>query len=463
MTTTMLAGSQIRGLRSLLRGDLIEPGQPGYEKARRVHNGLIDKRPALIARCLSATDVIAAVNFGREHNLALAVRGGGHHGAGLGTCDGGLVIDLAGMRGIRVDPARGQVRVEGGCTWGDVDHATHPFGLAVPAGWPSTTGVGGLTLGGGLGYLTRRYGLTIDNLLGVDLVLADGRFVTASSDENEDLFWAVRGGGGSFGVVTSFLFRGCPVSTVYGGPIFWPMARAGTILRFWRDLMLSGPEDLNGWFGFQTVPPTDRFPQALHLEQMAVIVWCYTGDVNKAEAVFRPIRAVARPALDLAGPVPYPALQSMFDELYPSGWHWHWQSDFFIDLSQAAIDLHLQHAAQLPTVHSLAHLYPVNGAAQRVGPGDSAWSFREANFVQVIAGLDPDPALVEQLRDWVEGYGWALRPYSAGGGYVNMMMDGAEANVKAAYRDNYTRLAAIKARYDPHNLFRVNHNIRPAQ
>ena len=340
---SLLDETAVSAFKASLRGELDPAGDAGYDEARKLYNGMIDKRPAFIARCVDAADVIAAVNFGREHNLLIAVRGGGHNGAGLGTCDDGLVIDLSRMRGIRVDPARREVRVEGGCTWGDVDHATHPFGLAVPTGFISTTGVGGLTLGGGVGYLTRRYGLTIDNLLGVDMVLADGSFVTANANENADLFWAVRGGGGNFGVVTSFLFRGNPVGpTVYGGPIFWPMEHAGKVMRFWRDLILSGPEELNGWFGFHTVPPVDMFPQEHHLKKMAVITWCYTGDLEKAEQVFKPIREVAPAAMDFAGPIPLPALQSMFDGLYPPGLQWYWNADFVTDLTDEAIDLHIQ-------------------------------------------------------------------------------------------------------------------------
>jgi hypothetical protein len=355
------------------------------------------------------------------------------------------------------------VRVEGGCTWGDVDHATHPFGLAVPTGFISTTGVGGLTLGGGLGYLTRRYGLTIDNLLGVDIVLADGRLVAANAQENPDLFWAVRGGGGNFGVVTSFLFRGNPVgAAVYGGPIFWPLEHAGVVMRFWRDLILTAPEELNGWFGFHTVPPVEMFPQEHHLKKMAVVTWCYTGDPDRAEQVFKPIREVAPPAMDFAGPIPLPALQSMFDGLYPPGLQWYWNADFVTDLSDEAIDRHVQYGDQLPSVHSTMHLYPINGAAHRVGKQDTAWSFREANFVQVIVGVDPDPANNPRTIAWSKEYWRRMHPNSAGGAYVNMMMDEGQERVQAAYRDNYPRLAQVKAKYDPGNLFRVNQNIKPA-
>jgi FAD/FMN-containing dehydrogenase len=453
----------VEELGSRIRGNIILPEDKIYNEARKVYNGMIDKQPALIVRCASVADIIAAVNFARENKLPLAVRGGGHNGAGLGICDDGLVIDLSAMRGVRVDPAQREVRVEGGAVWGDVDHATHPFGLAVPTGFISTTGVGGLTLGGGVGYLTRKHGLTIDNLLSVDIVLADGSFVTASAKENPDLFWAVRGGGGNFGVVASFLFRANPISkTVYGGPIFWPMEHADKVMRFWRDLILSDPKELNGWFGFHHVPPADMFPQEHHLKKMAVIVWCYTGEQEKAEQVFKPIREVAPPAIDFAGPIPFPTLQSMFDGLYPAGLQWYWNADFVTDLNDEVINHHIQYAKQLPTVHSTMHLYPINGAAQNVGKNDTAWSYRDANFVQVIVGVDPDPANNERIIAWSKEYWRTLHPFSAGGGYVNMMMDEGQDRVKAAYRDNYTRLAQIKAKYDPQNLFRLNQNIQPA-
>lgn len=458
----LLDEAVVAAFKGSLRGQLIQPGDDHYDEARQLYNGMIDKRPGLIARCMDAADVQAAVNFARENALLLAVRGGGHNGAGLGSCDDGLVIDLSPMKGIRVDPAAGTVRVEGGCTWGDVDHATYPFGLAVPTGFLSTTGVGGLTLGGGLGYLTRRFGLTIDNLLEVDMVLADGRFVTANAEEHEDLFWAVRGGGGNFGVVTSFLFKGCPVSTVYGGPMFWEMEHAATVMPYWRDLILTGSNDINGWFGFHTVPPVDMFPAEHHLKKMAVITWCYTGDLGKAEQVFAPIRALAPLAMDFTGPIPLPTLQSLFDGLYPPGLQWYWNADFFTELDDEVIRLHLKHAAQLPTIHSTMHLYPINGAAHQVGERDTAWSFREANFAQVIVGVDPDPANNGRMIQWSKRYWQALHPYSAGGAYVNMIMDEGAGRVQNAYRGNYPRLAQIKARYDPHNLFRVNQNIQPA-
>lgn len=444
-----------------LRGSLLRSGDAGYEQARRVYNGMIDRYPALIARCVDVADVIAAVNFARERHLPLAVRGGGHNGPGLGTCDDGLVIDLSGMKGIRVDPSARAVRVEGGCTWGEVDHATHPFGLATPSGFISTTGVGGLTLGGGIGYLSRALGLTLDNLLSVDMVLADGSFVIASTQEHADLFWAIRGGGGNFGVVTSFLFQLHPISTVYGGPIFWPLEQAADLLRFWRDFILNAPEEINGWFAFITVPPIPLFPEQFHLQKMCAIVWCCTAALSRAEKLFKPIRAFGTPAMDFARPVPWPVLQSLFDALYPAGLQWYWKADFFTDLSDEVIDLHVKHGTQLPTMHSTSHLYPINGAVHRVGAGETAFSFRDANFAEVIVGVDPDPANNERMIQWARDYWMALHPYSAGGGYINMMMDEGAENVKAAYRDNYARLAQTKATYDPSNLFHVNQNIPP--
>jgi FAD/FMN-containing dehydrogenase len=461
--TSALEETAIQELATRLRGALLRPSNTGYAEASQVYNAMINKNPALIARCVDVADVIAAVNFAREHQLTLAVRGGGHSGPGLGTCDDGLVIDLSEMKGIRVDPVARTARVEGGCTWGDVDHATHPFGLATPSGFISTTGVGGLTLGGGIGYLSRTLGLTVDNLLGVDMVLADGSFVTASAQEHADLFWAVRGGGGNFGIVTSFLFQLHPISTVYGGPMLWPIDQAVDLLKFWRNFILNAPEEINGWFGFATVPPAPPFPEQFHLQKMCIIVWCSNAPLERAEEFLKPIRVNLPPAVDFAGPVPWPALQSLFDALYPAGLQWYWKADFFTDLSDKAIDLHAKYGAQLPTMHSTMHLYPINGAAHRASTGDTAFSFRDANFAEVVVGVDPDPANNERMIQWARDYWMALHPYSAGGGYINMMMDEGEDNVKAAYRDNYARLAQIKATYDPSNLFHVNQNIAPTR
>jgi hypothetical protein len=453
----------MQDLKANLRGELIQPDDRNYDDARKVYNAMIDKRPRAVARCADVADVITCVNFARTDKVLLAVRGGGHSGPGLGTCDDGLVIDLSRMKGIRVDPEARTVRVEGGCTWGDVDHATHAFGLAAPSGFVSTTGVGGLTLGGGVGYLSRTYGLTIDNLLGVDMVLADGRFVKADASNNPDLFWAIRGGGGNFGVVTSFQFRLHPVSTVYGGPMLWPMERAGSILKTWRDFILGAPEDMNGWFAFLTVPPGPPFPEKFHLQKMCGIVWCDTAAKEKSEKRFAAIRKdFGAPAIDFAGPIPWPTLQTLFDPLLTPGMQWYWKADFFKELSQNAIDLHVQHGAKLPTMISTMHIYPINGAAQKVGRNDTAFNFRDANFAGVIVGVDPEPANNQKMISWAKDYWNALHPHSAGGAYINMIMDEGQDQVKASYRDNYDRLASIKKKYDPTNLFHVNQNIRPS-
>lgn len=448
-------------LKSSFRGGLIQPSDTAYESARKVYNGMINKRPRLIARCVDVADVIAAVRFGVDNGMLTAIRGGGHNGAGLGICDDGLVIDLSRMKGIRVNPSDKTVRVEAGCVWGDVDHATHAFGLATPSGFISTTGVAGLTLGGGIGYLTRRYGLTIDNLLAVDVVLADGSFVTASSRENSDLFWALRGGGGNFGVVTSFEFRLHPVSTVQFGPTFWPLEEAGTVLRAYRDFIKKAPEDVSGYFAFLTVPPAPMFPAHLHLKKVCGIVWCATGTPEQTEAATRPMRSVGHALLDQVGTAAFPVVQSLFDGLYVSGLQWYWRADNFTELSEEAIARHVEHGSKLPTMHSTMHLYPVNGAPQRVGKSDTAYSFREALFAEVIVGVDPDPANNEEITNWCRNYWEALHPFSAGGAYVNFMMEEGQERVQATYRENYERLVAIKRKYDPNNFFRVNQNIQP--
>lgn len=457
------SNAQVEKFKSMLRGQLLTPSDEGYDKARAVYNAMIDKRPALIAQCVDVADVIAAVNFARDTGTIVAIRGGGHNGPGLGTVEGGLVIDLRRMRGIRVDPTAHTVHVQGGCTWGDVDHATHPFGMATPSGFISSTGVGGLTLGGGIGYLTRKFGLTIDNLVGVDIVLADGSFVTANATENPDLFWAVRGGGGNFGVVTSFEYQLHPISTVYGGPMLWPMERAPELLEIWRDFILEAPEDVNGWFAFLTVPPSPAFPEKFHLKKMCAIVWCDTSPIKEAEKRFVSIRKLfGEPVVNGVGPLPWPALQTLFDPLFPPGLQWYWKADFFNELNSQAIALHEKHGAKLPTMLSTMHIYPINGAAQRIAKHETAFSFRDANFAEVIAAIDPDPINNAKMITWAQEYWKALHPYSAGGAYINMIMDEGQENVKAAYRDNYNRLVTIKNKYDKKNLFRVNQNISPS-
>jgi hypothetical protein len=445
-----------------LRGGLIEPNDACFDEARKVYNAMISRKPRLIAKCADVADVMASVQFARKHGLLVSIRGGGHNAGGLGICDEGLVIDLSAIKFVHVDAAERTVRVGGGCTWGDVDHATHAFGLAIPSGIISTTGVGGLTLGGGMGHLTRKYGLTIDNLLAADLVLADGRFVVASAEENSDLFWAIRGGGGNFGVATSFLFQAHPVHTVCAGPMLWDLDEANDILKWYREFIVQAPEDINGFFTFLTVPPGPPFPEPLHFRKMCGIVWCYDGPLDKANQILEPLRSVRRPAFEFFAPMPFPMLQSLFDGLYTPGLQWYWKADFVKELSDEAIALHLKHSSDLPTLHSTMHLYPVNGAAQRHGMSETPWSHRDATWSEVIVGVDPDPANKDRITHWARNYWEALHPYGTGGAYVNFMMeDEGEDRIRATYGQNYERLAKIKAKYDPDNFFRVNQNIKP--
>jgi hypothetical protein len=420
-----------------------------------------DKKPRLIAAVADVADVIRCVNFARDEKVIVAIQGGGHNAGGLGSVDDGLVIKLSRMKGIRVDPEARTVRVEGGCTWGDVDHATHAFGFAVPSGIISTTGVGGLALGGGLGHLTRGCGLTIDNILEVDVVLADGRFVTANAKKNSDLFWAVRGGGGNFGVVTSFLFRMHPVHTNYAGPILWELGEAAEVMKWWSKFLKKAPKELTGFFMFLTVPPGPPFPQHLHLKKMCAVAWCYSGPLKSAEKVFKPIRAFKKPALDLVGPIPHPVWNSMFDGLYPPGHQWYWKADFVKDLSDEAIALHVKHGSELPTMQSTMHMYPIDGVASKVRPDATPWGYRDARFAEVIVGVDPDPGNKDTLVKWARDYWNAVHPHNLPGAYVNFMMaDEGDDRIKATYGKNYKKIAAIKKKYDKNNLFRVNQNIK---
>jgi FAD/FMN-containing dehydrogenase len=454
--------SKAETFKASLHGRLIQPSDHDYDEVRKVYNGMIDRHPGLIAQCTDVADVIASVNYGRDNNMLVAVRGGGHNAGGLGVCDDGLVIDLARMRGIRVDPKKRTVRVEGGCNWGDVDHATHAFGLAVPTGTISTTGVAGLALGGGMGHLTRKYGLTIDNLLGADMVLADGSFVTVSAEENTDLFWAIRGGGGNFGVITSFLFNAHEVHTDYAGPILYEIDEAAEVMQWYRDFITDATEDLTGFFAFLVVPPVPLFPEHLHNKTMCGVVWCYCGPLEKAEDVFKPIRDFKPAAFDHAGTLPHPVLNSIFDPLYPPGLQWYWRADFINELSDKAIPLHVKHGSALPTPHSTTHFYPINGAAHRVGNNETPWAYRDSTWAQVIVGVDPSPSNSKKITNWTKNYWDELHPYSAGGAYVNFMMEEGHDRIKATYGNNYERLVEVKNKYDPRNLFRVNQNIKPS-
>jgi FAD/FMN-containing dehydrogenase len=445
-----------------LHGSVTRPTDPDYDEVRALYNAMIDKRPALIARCADVDDVVASVNFGREQGLEIAIRCGGHNGPGLGSVDKGLVIDLSGLKNITVDPDGRTAAVGGGCLAGDIDAATHEHGLATPLGIISTTGAGGLILGGGIGHLSRKCGLSIDNILGAQVVLADGSVVNANENENPDLHWAIRGGGGNFGVVTQLTLQLHPVAMVVAGPMFWELERTADLLRWYRDFIVQAPEDLNGFFAFASVPPAPMFPEELHLQKVAAVVWCWTGPEEGAADALAEARAQEGLLLDGVQPMPLPALNSAFDGIYPAGDQWYWRADFVETIPDEAVELHAEWGAKMPTWKSTMHLYPIDGAAHRAGPGDTPWVYRNANWGAVMAGVDPDPANVDAIGAWSRGYHDALHPYSAGGAYVNMMMEEGQDRVEASYGENYTRLAKIKAEYDPANLFHVNQNIRPA-
>lgn len=449
----------IEQLEPHLRGHIVLPDQNNYDESRKVYNGSIDKRPGAIVYCVDVADVIASVNFARENNILLAVRGGGHNGGGLGICDEGMVIDLSGLKSVRVNTADNTVRVGGGNVWGEVDHATHPFGLAVPAGIISTTGVGGLTLGGGVGHLSRKYGLTIDNVLEADMVLADGSFVTVNSEQNQDLYWAIRGGGGNFGIVTSFKFQAHPVKTVIGGPTLWPIEKTEEILEWYHDFIHSTDEALNG-FAATMVIPGPPFPEFLHMNPYCGIVWCYCGDPAKFEELFKPVLDM-NPIFEHVGEMPYPSVQTLFDGLMPPGMQWYWRADFFTELNAESRRLHREYGSTIPTPLSQMHLYPISGAAAKPGLTDTPWAYRDAKYAGVFVGVDPDPAKFDVLSSWAKAYQEALHPYSSGGAYTNFMMNEGQERVMASYRQNYDRLKQIKQKYDPENLFRVNQNIDP--
>ena len=458
-TVTTLEG--LDELRAQVRGEVITSDDGRYEQARQVYNAMIDKRPALVARCRDIADVRAALAFGRANGLDIAVRGGGHNGAGFGTVDDGIVIDLSPMRWVRVDPEARTAHVGGGCMLADIDHATHAFGLAAPVGIIGTTGVG-LLLGGGVGHLTRKHGLSIDNVLAADVVLADGTFVRASEDENADLFWAIRGGGGNFGVVTALTLQLHPVSTVIAGPILWPIDAAAEVLAWYREFLPAQPDELTGFFAFLTVPPGPPFPEPLHMQKVCAVAWCYGGDdMATVDELLKPAREVATPALDGVMPLPLPAWNAAFDGLYPAGDQWYWRGDYFNEIPDAAIDIHAEFGKKLPTWKSTMHLYPSDGAASRVAPDATPWTYRDAKWTGVFAGVDPDPANADAIREWTVAYHEALHPYSMGGSYMNFMMEEGQERVQAAYGSNYARLAGIKAKYDPENVFHVNQNIKP--
>lgn len=446
----------IADLRSTLRGALLTPADPTYDAARAVWNGMIDRRPALIARCAGVADVIAAVAFARDHDLRVAVRGGGHNVAGTATCDDGLVIDLSGMRGIRVDPARRTARAEGGTLYRDFDHETQAFGLATTGGTISTTGIAGLTLGGGLGYLMRKHGLACDNLIGADVVLADGSFVTTSEDEHPDLFWALRGGGGNFGIVTSLEYRLHPVGPALGGLLVHPVDRAAEALRFYRDFLPGAPEEL------AVLPALLTAPDGV---QIAAFIVCYTGSIADGEAALAPLRNFGPPVLDTVQPMAYTAVQRMLDESFPPGRQHYWKSSFLSELSDGAIHAMVTRFLQTPSPLSAMLLEPAGGAVARVAPDATAFAHRTGHLNLLILSQWTDPAEAEPHIAWARDAWAAMQPFADQAVYPNYMEGGAEgaARIRTAYGENYERLTRIKARYDPTNFFRSNQNIPPTR
>jgi FAD/FMN-containing dehydrogenase len=450
-------------LREQIRGTVTGPEDDGYDVARTVRNGMIDKRPAVIVRPANAGDVMTAVRFAVDNGLTVATRGGAHSVPGFGTCDDGVVVDLSGMRAVRVDPLTRTARVEGGATWGDLNDATYAFGLATTGGIISTTGVGGLTLGGGIGYLARGLGLALDNLLSADVVTGDGTFHVASEKDDADLFWAIRGGGGNFGVVTSFEFRLSPVKDIYGGPMFFELDKAGDVLRFYREFIVDAPEQLGCFPAYQIAPPLPFIPEDRHGEPFIAMVTCWAGDLDAGEKALQPIRDLAPRVAEMVGPMPYPALNSAFDALVPPGLHHYWKANFVKELTDDAIAAHLEHGPKLPAVNSTMHIYPINGACHRVAPDATAFAYRDATFATVIAGMWP-PDQVDDAAGtaWVRDYYDATAPHSEEGGYVNFMAEDDQDRIRANYKGHYDRLASIKKTYDPGNLFRHNQNIQPA-
>jgi FAD/FMN-containing dehydrogenase len=456
-----MAVQAIGNLRGSLRGELILPDDEGYETARKVYNAMIDRRPAMVVRAANVGDVMAAVNCAREGGMPIAIRGGGHSVPGFGTYDGAVVIDLSGMRSVRVDPAKKTARAEGGATWGDFNSATHAFGLATTGGIVSTTGVGGLTLGGGIGYLARGFGLSLDNLASADVVTADGKFLMVDENQNADLFWALRGGGGNFGVVTSFEFRLHPVKEIYGGPMFFELDKARDVLAAYRDYIARAPEQLGAFPAFQIAPPLPFIPEKRHGETFIVVVACWAGPLDEGERALKPFHDVAPVVAEHVGAMPYPALNSAFDALYPPGLQHYWKANFVKELTDDAISAHLQHGPKVPAVSSTMHIYPINGACHRVAADATAFAYRDANFATVIAGMWPDPGQNKANITWVRDYYDATAPHSEPGGYINFMAEDDQSRIKANYGRNYDKLVGIKRRYDPENLFRVNQNIRP--
>jgi len=448
-------------LRARVNGQTIVPGDAAYEEARKVYNGMIDRRPGVIVRCTDVADVMASIQFAREQGKDLSIRGGSHSVPGFGTNDDGVVIDLAPMKSVRVDPHARTVRADGGCTWGGFNHATYAFGMATTGGIIASTGIAGLTLGGGIGYLTRAFGLSCDNLISADVVTADGRFLVASKRQNEDLFWALQGGGGNFGVVTSFEYQLHPVKDIVAGLFFFPLDRSRDVLEFYREYIQKAPEELGMFPAFQIAPPLPFIPPADHGKTFCIFVCCWAGRPEDAEKIFAPIRKVAPIAAEMVSPMPYPTLNALFDPLLPAGLQHYWKAAFATDLTDGAIKAHLEFGPKVPVVNSTMHIYPINGAAGRVASDATAFAYRDAKFATVIAGMWPDPADNEKNTRWVKDYYKALQPHSSSGGYVNFMAGDDQGRIRDNYKGNYDRLVTIKKKYDPGNLFHMNQNIKP--
>jgi FAD/FMN-containing dehydrogenase len=453
--------SSIPTLRDQVRGRVIAPDDQGYDDARAVYNAMIDRRPAVIVQAANAGDVMKGVSLARDAGVDLAVRGGGHSVPGFGTCDGGVVIDLSGMRGVRVDPEARTARAEGGATWGDFNAATHAFGLATTGGIISTTGVAGLTLGGGIGYLSRGAGLSLDNLISADVVTADGRFLIASEHEHADLFWALRGGGGNFGAVTALEFRLHPVGEIYGGPMFFELSDAGDVLRWYREFIAGADERFGGFPAFQIAPPLPFIPEDRHGDTFLAFVSCWTGPADEGERNLKTLRDVAPVVAEHVGAMPYPMLNAAFDALIPPGLQHYWKANFVTELTDEIIDAHLAHGPEVPYVSSTMHIYPINGACHRVAPDATAFTHREANFATVIAGMWADPAQNDANIKWVRDYYDATAPHSQEGGYINFMAADDQDRIRVNYGANYDRLVGVKRSYDPGNLFHLNQNIAP--
>ena len=452
-TGGVIDGAAIDAFRTGLRGPLVQPGDDAYDTARKLWNGMVDRRPALIARCTGTADVIRSVNFARDRGLHIAVRGGGHSFPGHSVCDGGLVIDLSAMKGIRVDPAARRARAQPGVKWIDFDHETQAFALATSGGTVSDTGIAGLTLGGGLGFLSSKYGLTIDNLISADVVTADGRLLTANATQNPDLFWALRGGGGNFGIVTSFEYQLHAVGpTVYGGMIAYPMSVARDVLRFYRDFTKASPDELTTYAGFLTPPDG---------ETIVALVCCYCGPLDKGEQTIRPLKSFGAAVVDALGPLPYVAQQQVFDPGFPTGSNYYAKAGSLADLGDEAIDILIEYASTKPSSLSGIAIQTVFGAASRVAPDATAFQPRAFPYAPIIVAQWGDPAQAAENVAWARDCWGALQPF-AGGVYVNDLGENDEERVPAAYGANYQRLAALKKKYDPDNFFRLNPNIKPA-